>query len=281
MGALKQTIKAALLRGARIVGGPFAAPPGALVLTYHSVGPQHLPYTISFELFRAQMELLFEQGRTFYTVAELGAAMARGRVPTDGVCVTFDDAFVNAVEALHWLVDRGGKATLFAVTGESGYNHWDAADPSIPRLERMSVEQLRLLRDAGVEIGSHTVSHRPLPDLAASELHRELSGSRRSLQDQLQVEVHSLAYPYGAYDRRVTGAAAAAGYRWACTMQYAYLTARDRPLLIPRMEPDTVEELADLALGTSHLFYRAMGVVHRTRNQLMLQQPRLRRQRDG
>lgn len=270
---MRALIKAALLRGARILGGPFAAPPGALVLTYHSVGPQHLPYTISFDLFRAQMELLIEHGRSFHTVSELGAALARGRVPADGVCVTFDDAFVNAVDALHWLVDRGGKATLFVVTGEPGYNHWDAADPSIPRLERMSLEQLRRLKEAGVEIGSHTVSHRPLSDLAASELHREISDSRRALQGQLQVEVSSLAYPYGAYDRRVTAAAAAAGYRWACTMQYAYLTARDRPLLIPRMEPDTLEELADLALGESHLFYRATGMVHRTRNQLMLLQP--------
>jgi hypothetical protein len=39
------------------------------------------------------------------------------------------------------------------------------------------------------------------------------------------------------------------------------------------MEPDTLEDLADLALGRSHLFYRATGLVHRAKNQLMLLKP--------
>lgn len=274
MSELKQTLKSALLGGARLVGGATASPPGALVLMYHSVGPAGLPYTIAPEIFEAQMAHLFGLGRTFLTVRELGAAITADRVPAGAVCITFDDAFVNAASSIRWLVERGGRATLFVVTTEPGYNHWDVADPAIPRLDRMSWDQVGALAELGLEIGSHTVNHARLTTLGSGPLHEELLGSRTMLQQRLGVDVESLAYPYGAFDAEVLRVAAATGYHWACSTQYAYATAASQPLLIPRMEPDTVEDLVDLAEGRSHLFYRATALAQRTRNRLLQLVPR-------
>jgi len=61
--------------------------------------------------------------------------------------------------------------------------------------------------------------HEPSPPTAvASEaVFEELSASRRRLEDELGHVVTHLAYPLGAYDDRVRGLMAAAGYRSACS----------------------------------------------------------------
>jgi hypothetical protein len=41
---------------------------------------------------------------------------------------------------------------------------------------------------------------------------------------------------------------------------------RTNLMLIPRHEPTTLAQLDELISGTSHLYYRALGLWHRTRN---------------
>jgi peptidoglycan/xylan/chitin deacetylase (PgdA/CDA1 family) len=272
MDSIKQSLKSALLQGARLVGGiKNIGAPGALVLTYHSISQRGLPYTVDAQTFREQMTHLLEHGHPFFTVKELGRAMQNGRIPKNAVCVTFDDAFANTIPSLEWLIAQGGHATLFVVAAETGYNHWDGHDPTIPRLERMSWEQIKSLSDhLGIEIGSHTYNHRRLTDLGDGELFFELSDSKRTIEDRLELPIESLAYPFGDYNHNVIRAAENVGYRWGCTMQYSYVEGRIHPLMIPRMEPDTLTDLEDVARGRSHLFYRATGLTHKVKNQLMM-----------
>ena len=264
----KGLLKGALLAGAGVVGG--SARPGALVLRYRSVGRAGVPDTVAADVFRAQMLYLMERGCPLLTVDELGQALEAGAVPPGAVCVTFDDAFVNAAEAILWLLGRGGKATLFVVAAEPGYNHWDRDDPDIPRLRRMPWDQLRQLVAAGVAIGSHTVNHPQLSTVDDAGLRHELYDSRQVIHDQLQAPVPALAYPYGDYDARVVRAAEGMGYSCAVTTQYSYAGPTCYPLLIPRFEPETLDELVDLADGRGHLFYRATGALQRAKNGLML-----------
>lgn len=54
-----------------------------------------------------------------------------------------------------------------------------------------------LARDPLVEIGSHTVSHPRVSAIGPEEAMRELSDSRRRLQEKLKVPVNDFAFPYG------------------------------------------------------------------------------------
>ena len=84
----------------------------------------------------------------------------------------------------------------------------------------MGWDDLRTMRAAGMEIGSHAVSHRMLSKLDDAELARELGGSRQRLRDELGFDADVIAYPVGgprAYDARVMAASRAAGYRMACS----------------------------------------------------------------
>jgi len=61
----------------------------------------------------------------------------------------------------------------------------------------MGWEHVRALHDAGMDVQSHTRTHRVLQTLPAHELAEELSGSRLELESQIGAEVRGVAYPVG------------------------------------------------------------------------------------
>ena len=92
---------------------------------------------------------------------------------------------------------------------------------------------LRELQKAGVEIGSHTRSHRVLPNERPDDVFEELAGSKRALEEKLQTEVRHFSFPNGHFTTSTVRAVRAAGYR------YAYSTCFHRDsehpaLTIPR-----------------------------------------------
>jgi peptidoglycan/xylan/chitin deacetylase (PgdA/CDA1 family) len=95
--------------------------------------------------------------------------------------------------------------------------------PSMPQSLHgpMNWSQVRELSDAGMEIGSHSVSHPVLAQVEDDErLQRELVDSKVAIERHTGRPVVSLAYPVGgpgAYDDRVVAATRDAGYRFAFT----------------------------------------------------------------
>jgi peptidoglycan/xylan/chitin deacetylase (PgdA/CDA1 family) len=61
----------------------------------------------------------------------------------------------------------------------------------------MTWDQIRALRRAGMDVQSHTRSHRILQTLSSSELDEELAGSREDLGRELGELPHMIAYPGG------------------------------------------------------------------------------------
>jgi peptidoglycan/xylan/chitin deacetylase (PgdA/CDA1 family) len=58
-------------------------------------------------------------------------------------------------------------------------------------------DQIREMQSAGIEFGSHTVSHTILSRLPRAEMIREIRDSREELSDRLGTPVSSFAYPNG------------------------------------------------------------------------------------
>jgi peptidoglycan/xylan/chitin deacetylase (PgdA/CDA1 family) len=79
----------------------------------------------------------------------------------------------------------------------------------------MTWDQIRALRRAGMDVQSHTRSHRILQTLSATELAEELSGSRDDLSRELGELPHLIAYPGGnpiTYASPIRSALQASGY---------------------------------------------------------------------
>jgi len=68
------------------------------------------------------------------------------------------------------------------------------------RFRLLTLPEIRRLLAAGMEIGSHTISHPKLSQLTAESSWREIAESRGELEKALGVPVWSVAYPFGGTD---------------------------------------------------------------------------------
>src|SRR5262245_32835545 len=143
----------------------------AVILMYHdlsddpqSASAEHLPYILPPSRFENQLASVARARLQVLTVSELCSSATR--LPS--VVLTFDDGHVsNRQTALPILKRFGFTATFFITAGHIGAS------------DTMNWSQIRELHAAGMEIGSHTLSHRAPATLDDKELRYELLESRR------------------------------------------------------------------------------------------------------
>lgn len=245
-------------------GGDTRGRGDVLVLCYHGVSDTWpSPLAIPPERLRWQVGRLLRKGWRAATFA--GAVTAPPHPRT--LAVTFDDAFCSVVRlGLPVLRELGVPATAFVPTGFVGggrpftwpeTEHW-VGTPHEGEVEGMSWDDLAKLRDAGWEVGSHSVSHAHLTALGDEALAGELSGSRRAIEERLGT-CRSVAYPYADVDDRVVAAARAAGYE-AGAVVLPLRRSRDR-LRVPRVPMPPTET----AIGHRLHVSRAMRRLQETR----------------
>lgn len=211
-----------------------------LVLCYHAVS-EKFPASLSVppDTLRDQLGILVRHG---YQGATFSSSISE---PREGktLAVTFDDAYRSVVrQALPILAEYGLPGTVFAPTAYIGTDRpmrWPGIDrwhetPHESELLPCSWPELELLVDAGWEVGSHTRTHPRLPELTDGDLVTELRESRRECEQRLAVPCHSIAYPYGAVNRRVADAVADAGYSFAAELPGSFRTP-SAPLRWPRV----------------------------------------------
>ncbi len=216
-----------------------------LTLLYHAVSSSwRTGLAISERTLEHQLSMLHRRGYVGFTFAELERLRMASALPPRSLAITFDDGFASVLRAKPILDRFGFPATVFIVktfmeTGEpprGGADEWlrSPADPEqAPELLPLDWRSAETLVEGGWEIGSHTLTHPLLPNLADDEVARELELSRAWIIDRLG-RCDTLAYPYGRADARVAAAAAAAGYLAACTATRAQLV--DEPQRRPRVE---------------------------------------------
>ncbi|WP_328871492.1 polysaccharide deacetylase family protein [Streptomyces sp. NBC_00287] len=208
--------------------GPRLGPrPGPVpwVAMYHSVGDcSDDPYriTVTPERLDEQLGRLRRRGLKGVSVGELLAARARGEGRAL-VGLTFDDGYADFVDhALPVLRRHDCGATLFVLPGRlGGDNAWD---PLGPRKPLLTADGIRHAAAAGVEIGSHGLTHVDLTKADDELLHAETAESRAVLSELIGAPVEGFCYPYGTVDRRAADAVRAAGYTYACAIDPGPLT---------------------------------------------------------
>jgi peptidoglycan/xylan/chitin deacetylase (PgdA/CDA1 family) len=210
-----------------------------LVLCYHAVSstwPARL--SIAPDAFERQLALLAKRGYRGATVRRAIEDPPAERT----LAVTFDDAYRSVLELARPILDRlGMPASVYVPTAwpdREAPMSWPGIDewlggPHEGELGCMSWDELRGLADLGWEVGSHTRTHPRLPELDDAALERELAGSRADCEAGMGSSCDSLAYPYGAVDERVVGAAGQAGYAYAVSLPRGL--HRPRPLCWPRV----------------------------------------------
>jgi peptidoglycan/xylan/chitin deacetylase (PgdA/CDA1 family) len=214
-----------------VAGVSWIRPPadGLRVLMYHAIGTSALGdtlglFSLSPERFRQHMALL--GACKHVRVVEFDAAALNGKGCR--VVITFDDGYHDNLEvAAPILSELGFPFTVF-VTSEFVRSR---------KAGFLSPSTLRALAALpGAQIGAHGANHVALTQCDDATLRKELMSSRSYLEDVLGCEVRTLAYPYGAADRRVRDAALAAGYSLGACSQAGLNSAVRDPLLLARTE---------------------------------------------
>jgi peptidoglycan/xylan/chitin deacetylase (PgdA/CDA1 family) len=119
-----------------------------------------------------------------------------------GVRLSFDDGNASDVEiGLPALLERDRDATFFVLAGR------------LDQPGSLASDDLRALREAGMRIGSHGMTHRPWRGLAGHDLDRELVQARDVLSAVTGAPVDEAALPLGRYDRRLLSRVRREGYR--------------------------------------------------------------------
>ena len=171
------------------------------ILMYHSISadPEHgrsayYKVCTSPQRFSEQMSWLAENG---YAGVTLGAGLAwlNSAQSGDGrklVAITFDDGFRDFyTEAFPTLQQHRFLATMYLPTA------FIAEEPrSFLSRDCMSWNEAAQLHSAGIEFGSHTVTHPKLIEMDWPQIERELVDSKAVIEKRLGASVKAFAYPY-------------------------------------------------------------------------------------
>lgn len=159
--------------------------------------------------FRSQMKQLKDDGIAVISMKDF-LAWRRGEksIPRKSCIITIDDGYISGYNVA-WpiLKEFGYPFTMFIYT-----NYVNVGGKS------MTWEQLEQMRDAGVDIECHTVSHHDLRHAPKGQdyptwLHNEIYTSKDILEQKLGIKIVAFAFPYGTHNEQVRKMATEAGFQ--------------------------------------------------------------------
>ncbi len=180
------------------------------ILVYHIVRPSyptdsravraiaHTP-----EVFDAQMKYLGAAGYRVVSFSDLENYFRNGSpLPPHPIIISFDDGWSDQFTYAFPILEKYHyTATFFVFTnplGTKGFMTWD---------------DLKVMREARMTIGSHSRSHPYLTRITDPKvLQNEIIGSKQMLEKRLGTTIGEFAYPFGQYNPAIMAAVEQAGY---------------------------------------------------------------------
>lgn len=213
-----------------------------LVLCYHAIEDQSddpvlAPYGVPPKRFVDQLDSLTRRGFSFISPDQLAAFVrSKAPLPRRPVLLTFDDGHAGLLDvARNQLRPRGIQALAFVVTNvPSGTNEWDQAYGA-STLRLLTNEERKETESLGVEIGSHSRTHREMPLLTDRERRLEARGSSADLVSAGLRPPRFFAYPFGARNEDSRKAVAEAGFLAAFGLSYRRASQASDVFDLPRV----------------------------------------------
>jgi len=179
------------------------------VFNYHHLGPlpenadeNRKAFTVTPEIFEQQLKYFKENGYQAVYLDQLIEYFDSGKpLPEKAIAITFDDSYKEQYQyAFPLLKKYGFVATFFVITSWVG------------RADAFSWAQIKEMSEAGMAVGSHSVTHPHLDTLSDEDLKNEVENSKKVLEENLGKTIDFIAYPAGFYNDKVIQAVKNAGY---------------------------------------------------------------------
>jgi len=152
--------------------------------------------------FAKQMKFLSDHKYKVIPLVEFIRRIKRGeRIPHKTVAITFDDGVKNNFFYAYPALRRYNlPATIFVVpdfVGGEDFLDWN---------------EIKIMQENGISIGSHTTSHSWLPSLSEAQVRKEFVDSKKILESRTGHKIETLSYPLGGFNKKVEKIAEEAGY---------------------------------------------------------------------
>lgn len=138
--------------------------------------------------------------RRFHVVslAEIWRIMSTGEMPPKRtVAIAFDDCYRDNLFAARMLAEHNLPGCFFIPTKFVGTDHVFDWDQGLKRMPNLTWEDVDEMVRLGHDIGSHTVSHVDFGSIHEADARRELTESKKFLEDRLSRPIRWFAYPFG------------------------------------------------------------------------------------
>ncbi len=209
----------------------------AIVFCYHRFEDKpHDSLAIKPAEFEAQMQALKDNGIAVISMDDF-LAWRRGEknIPAKSAVISIDDGYLSGYKVAWPILQKFGYPFTMYI-----YTDYVKGGPKSGG-QSMTWEQIAEMRDAGVDIASHTVSHSNLnikkgktPEQYQQWLETELGESKKILEQQLGIKVKTLAYPYGNHNELVRKLVIENGYEAAFTVYGQHLHYTGDPAMVGR-----------------------------------------------
>jgi peptidoglycan/xylan/chitin deacetylase (PgdA/CDA1 family) len=166
--------------------------------------------SIAPKVFEQQLQYLAGAGYTSVSMAQVTDHILYGTaLPPKPIVLTFDDGYADFYTTAWPLLQQYHfNATTYLVVdflGKPGYMSWMQAEH---------------LRDAGVEIGAHTMDHVDLSIQPPASARHQIADSGAILRQRLNAPVTTFAYPSGQYNANTVKIVGESGFTSAVTTAF-------------------------------------------------------------
>jgi peptidoglycan/xylan/chitin deacetylase (PgdA/CDA1 family)/glycosyltransferase involved in cell wall biosynthesis len=233
------------------------------ILMYHKI--PDIPLNSKHRIFVTKKK--FEKHLRFYKSRGLTSitfkdyiAFANGdksirEFPKKPIILTFDDGYEDNYRNMLPLAKKYGfKGVLFLLGNFSLHgNTWDTGEESETN-RLMTFDQKKEFLNAGWEIGAHTLSHCDLTTLSEEKATEEIEMSKIFLEEKLQTNVISFAYPFGIYNEQIKEMVKKAGYNFGISTDTGGIHIEDDRLAVFRINMFPEDDIFQLYKKTSNWY---------------------------
>ncbi len=226
----------------------WAAEKNISCFVYHRFGDARYPSTnIDLDTFQNHLQYLKDNEIEVVTLGE-AVELIRGdkELTKKTVVLTIDDGYESFLNnGMPLLRQYGFRATLFvstATVGNSGFINW---------------QELKELREEGIEIGNHSHSHAYFVDveqvIRAETFRAVLEKSQQVFLDELGYVPSLFSYPYGEYTDAMASQVKAKGFVAAAAQNSGTISKYSNLFALPRFPMASVYAKLESFIGKTSM----------------------------
>lgn len=197
------------------------------ILLYHNVHPlSDSDMNVKPGQFEKQMQFLSKNYHVLSLDEALDSLRQKNRIRRQQVAITFDDGYQDNYSFVYPLLSKFKMpATIFLLAGEEDQERKAShlGNGAFFQNRLLDWKEIKEMENSGISFGSHGVSHGRFKGLTDAQLLRELTESKKKIENEIGKKASFFSYPYGTsldFDERTEHFTCQAGYEAAFSKRF-------------------------------------------------------------